>query len=301
MSTAAAVAAYWLKSERPLTRARELAPQFEMEGPARSDFGIRLLYFQLMVMKSLPADPRDRVSVGDALQEWRAASGETAHGGEATVALDSLATALKIQDYDATAEAMIDPKSSLAWFVSLAEANGLSLDRPLYRDRVNRWMLGDVRGDTRDVLASAVLELMQPRSDIERPALSRLVEVITLPDELKDLLSLPVQQQLRVLPAKTLDRLLQHETAGVPVPLGFWFEPLMAAATALVKGANAIQDVLTWVALSRLSYGYAWRVLIDWSSLESVKGHPAFLEFLRREDEDVKQVESAIDRGEYAL
>ena len=32
-----------------------------------------------------------------------------------------------------------------------------------------------------------------------------------------------------------------------------------------------------------------------------VKDHPAFVEFIRQEDELVNEIESAIDRGEYAL
>ena len=84
-------------------------------------------------------------------------------------------------------------------------------------------------------------------------------------------------------------------------PLGFWPEPLMASAVALVKGLEGVNEVLAWLTLSRLTYGYAWRVLVDWRHLESVKDHPAFVEFIRAEDEMVEEIESAIDRGEYPL
>ena len=86
-----------------------------------------------------------------------------------------------------------------------------------------------------------------------------------------------------------------------PLPLGFWIEPLLASATAYVKGAAAVDETLGWIVLSRLSYGYAWRVLVDWRYLEPVKNHPSFVAFLRQEDEEVEKIESAIDRGEYLL
>ena len=75
----------------------------------------------------------------------------------------------------------------------------------------------------------------------------------------------------------------------------------MASATAFVKGVAAVDETLGWIVLSKLSYGYAWRVLVDWRYLESVKDHPSFVAFLRQEDEEVEKIESAIDRGEYPL
>jgi hypothetical protein len=85
------------------------------------------------------------------------------------------------------------------------------------------------------------------------------------------------------------------------VPLGLWFEPLMACAVAEVKGWDGVQDVLGWIGLSRLRYGYAWRVLVDWTRLKRVEDHPDFQRFLKEEDEDVERIESLIDQGVYPL
>jgi len=86
-----------------------------------------------------------------------------------------------------------------------------------------------------------------------------------------------------------------------PFPLGFWPEVTMASAVALVKGRQAAEEVVAWLKFARLRHGYAWRVLVDWRHLEQVKAHPAFVEFLRQEDQHVEAIESAIDRGEYPL
>jgi cellulose biosynthesis protein BcsQ len=87
--------------------------------------------------------------------------------------------------------------------------------------------------------------------------------------------------------------------AGTPV--GFWPEPLAATAAAVCDGPDAIQEILAWIHLARLHYGYAWRVLLDWRYFEEVKQHPDFQAFLQQEDEAVASIEDAIDRGVYPL
>ncbi len=89
------------------------------------------------------------------------------------------------------------------------------------------------------------------------------------------------------------------DEAGFPV--GLWPELLLAAATAVVKGPASVQQVVDWLYLARVSYGYAWRVMIDWAHLESVRDEPVFRKFLTEEDELVEQIESSIDRGVYPL
>jgi len=85
------------------------------------------------------------------------------------------------------------------------------------------------------------------------------------------------------------------------LPLGLWPEPLMAAALLVAKGPEAVEESLRWLGLARSTYGYTWRVLVDWRYFEGVKEHPAFREFLRAEDEEVEAIEAAIDRGEFTL
>ena len=97
------------------------------------------------------------------------------------------------------------------------------------------------------------------------------------------------------------EMLFDKERSGMPVPLGFWPELTIGSAVAVVKGSNAIKEILGWLSVARLAYGYAWRVLVDWRHLEQVKDHPDFVEFLRKEDEHAEAIESAIDRGEYPL
>ncbi|MBM4036565.1 MAG: hypothetical protein FJ291_32920 [Planctomycetes bacterium] len=91
------------------------------------------------------------------------------------------------------------------------------------------------------------------------------------------------------------------DIAWSQAPMGFWPEILFASALALVHGKTALEQVLRWLAMARERYGYAWRVLVDWRHLASVKDHPLFVEFMRQEDELVDEIEGAIDRGEYTL
>ncbi len=83
--------------------------------------------------------------------------------------------------------------------------------------------------------------------------------------------------------------------------VGAWPLPLMASAVSLVKGPEAIDEILAWLDLCRLFHGYAWRVLVDWRHLKHVREHPKFVAFMRAEDEQVDKIEAAIDRGRYPL
>lgn len=85
------------------------------------------------------------------------------------------------------------------------------------------------------------------------------------------------------------------------LPVGFWPEPLAAVALATARGTDAIQEILAWLYLARLHYGYAWRVLLDWRYFDEVKQHPDFQAFLHQEDEVVASIEEAITRGKYPL
>ncbi|MCX7049795.1 MAG: AAA family ATPase [Candidatus Sumerlaeota bacterium] len=82
---------------------------------------------------------------------------------------------------------------------------------------------------------------------------------------------------------------------------GFWPEVHIAAAVAIVKGKKAVEEVISWLTLAKIVYGYAWRVLVDWRHLKNVKDHPRFIEFLKAEDEEINKIESMIDNGTYPL
>lgn len=86
-----------------------------------------------------------------------------------------------------------------------------------------------------------------------------------------------------------------------PAPLGFWPEPLAATALAVADRTGAIEEILAWLYLARLHYGYAWRVLLDWRYFDEVKQHPRFQVFLHEEDEAVAEVERKIDKGDFPL
>lgn len=85
------------------------------------------------------------------------------------------------------------------------------------------------------------------------------------------------------------------------IPFGFWPEPLAATAAALEGGAEAMDEILAWLHLARLLYGYTWRVLVDWRYFEKVRQHPRFQLFLQEEDDLVDAIEGSIDRGEIPL
>jgi hypothetical protein len=83
--------------------------------------------------------------------------------------------------------------------------------------------------------------------------------------------------------------------------LGTWPLPLVLSVISLVRGPEAIDEVLAWVNLCRLFHGYAWRVLVDWRHLAHVRTHPKFVAFMKQDDEQTEKIEAAIDRGRYPL
>ena len=149
----------------------------------------------------------------------------------------------------------------------------------------------------------AVFALSKPAvQDADKAELAEIVDKARLPIPLEALLGrhFPVSP-IFFHPAIFEEMLFLGERGDAPAPLGFWPELTIASAVAVVKGSKAIEEILAWLGVARLSYGYAWRVLVDWRHLEQVKGHPAFVEFLRKEDEHAEAIESAIDSGEYPL
>jgi cellulose biosynthesis protein BcsQ len=133
----------------------------------------------------------------------------------------------------------------------------------------------------------------------------------TLGQASESLRALRVHYRLPVDPATILRGKLHWEKLGRPVldifsaptltPFGFWPEPLAATVAALQEGTDAIDEILAWLHLARLYYGYTWRVRVDWRYFEHVYQHPRFQAFLQEEAELVEEIEVAIDRGEYPL
>ncbi|HEX4960692.1 MAG TPA: AAA family ATPase [Thermoanaerobaculia bacterium] len=128
--------------------------------------------------------------------------------------------------------------------------------------------------------------------------LAFLKDFYRLPAESEDILS--GEAELAKLSGYTLEMTFDR-SAYSETPIGLWPEPLAATALAAAEGAGAIKEILAWLHLARLHYGYAWRVLIDWRYFDEAKSHPRFQAFLREEDEIVAAVEAKIDRGELPL
>jgi len=76
---------------------------------------------------------------------------------------------------------------------------------------------------------------------------------------------------------------------------------LVTGLVALAKGQGAIDEVLGWISLTQRVHGYAWRVLVDWRHLASVREHPKFAAFVADEDARVAAIEAEIDSGRYPL
>jgi MinD-like ATPase involved in chromosome partitioning or flagellar assembly len=81
--------------------------------------------------------------------------------------------------------------------------------------------------------------------------------------------------------------------------LGFQPELILAACLSISRGPKALPQILRCLSVVRLSHGCAWRVLIDQRHLAPIKDAPAFKEFLAEEDVIIKDMEDALDRGDY--
>lgn len=293
---AAAVSAYRLQSDRPFRLAWKLLPVLD-DTNARHRVAVGLTYFQLRVLGSLP----EKELVGKAFdvltREADRKSLQLLSKEDQILRIDALATAIYIDGYgkvwrvfgrtDATCEAL----SGL-----LGAESGL--------------VFGNFANLTPWAWASWYPQLILATSkatfdDKHREILTKAIKKIRIfdgfhqwffPANGNEGLSRNILTQnisLRV-------NLGLGETFGGTRPL-LNIPSLMVSATALVKGPKGIKDILDWVALARLAYGYAWRVMVDWRHLECVKNEPSFVAFLQQEDEMVNEIESAIDKGVYAL
>jgi len=307
MSLAVAVSAYRLKSDRPFRRAWKLTGQLDVKDNAlKSDWAVRLLFFQLRVLGSVPSEEVCSDHLQGALRWVRALKGEHPYDSRATVQLDSVVTSFLMQGYNTPWSVHPQPEAYEKQFESLVDRLDLFAEWRSSSRRFSQWMFSETPEFVGKLSSSVVLEMMKAPVKERRRALSQILENVRLPEGLKELASSRFLFSREKFAARWLqDMLLQWEWGDLertsPSPLGFWIEPLLASATAYVKGVDAVDETLAWIVLSKFSHGYAWRVLVDWRYLESVKSHPSFVAFLRQEDEEVEKIESAIDRGEYPL
>lgn len=303
ISLAAAVSAYRLKSDRPFRRAWKLTAQLEAkDDQIKSDWAIRLLFFQLRVLGSVPSEEACSEHMQVALRRGRELKEEHVHPSHATLLMDSLIAAFQMQGYDTPWSVDVRSEADERLLDKLFDRFELFAEQRLSPRRFGRWMFMETTESFGKLYRSVVLEMMKPPAKERRRALSRVLDEARLPEGLKELASsrFPFSRKM-FHPGMMEEMLWERERRERPLPLGFWIEPLMASATAYVKGVAAVDETLGWIALSKFSYGYAWRVLVDWRYLDSVKNHPSFIAFLRQEDEEIEKIESAIDRGEYPL
>lgn len=303
ISLAAAVSAYRLKSDRPFRRAWKLTAQLAAEDDQiKSDWAIRLLFFQLRVLGSVPSEEACSEHLQGALRGSRELKEEQVYGPSATVLVDSLIAAFQMQGYDTPWSVYLRPEVDEKQFEKLVDRFGLFAEDFLSPHRFSWRRFMETPKSFGKLYRSVFLEMMKPPAKERRSALSQVLDEVRLPEELKEIASsrYPLGRKM-FHPGMMEEMLWERERRERLLPLGFWIEPLMASATAYVKGVAAVDETLGWIVLSKFTYGYAWRVLVDWRYLESVKNHPSFVAFLRQEDEEVEKIESAIDRGEYPL
>jgi len=284
MSVTAACSALQLSSAAPFEQAWKLLPAFRSDGLQRF-FARCLIYFQASTSYPLPPGGVDYLSTkssSDLREDQRV--------------LSDLDLYLVIQKITAR-----DPgrfKVELVNVDKLQESVRKVLALRAVFHSTWRWIEAPVNDETLLKLTRGVESLARGTLREDLGSHKFLAEIYRLPASPQEVLGGDVA--LRKLGSSTLEMAIDRGTYS-DTPLGFWPEPLAATAVALLKGPEAIQEILAWLHLARLHYGYAWRVLVDWRYFEGVKQHPEFQDFLRQEDEVVKDIEAAIDRGEIPL
>jgi len=186
-------------------------------------------------------------------------------------------------------------------------------------DWVGRAMIHAVQEGSASRQRSPDETVVPLRSSVHRGLLSWLPELLTGP-ELDSYPSCVLDLHLpgkRELPERVW--LLASAASGLPegamtwvlerrrsnddwgVPLGFWPAPVLAMAISATRGADDIDKVLFWLRLSQQTYGYCWRVMVNWERFEPVQSHPMFQDFVEDEDAFVEEIEGRIDRGEILI
>lgn len=275
---AAAAAALYLNSSKPFDRAWSILPLLEQESYRRF-LASCLAYFQISTLYSFSTEAESLLSL--------AFAGHPQEDKDFLSSVCAHLAALKLGSYDINVEYEIKNQDSLGRDLTLWFLRG-----PLY---YLRWYTSWPNVDMGPDLLQAIERLVSGTLREATESLEYLRTSFKLPAAPKEILQGTVKR-VGLNSEMSFDRSIYAST-----PVGFWPEPLAATAVAVSKGPDAIQEILAWIHLARLHYGYAWRVLLDWRYFEEVKQHPDFQAFLQQEDEAVAYIEDAIDRGVYPL
>jgi len=305
---AAAISAYRLSSHRPMSRAWDLLTNMR-DHDAREELGVRLIFFELRVLGPMADCNRARGvldSVKENASEWSKTMAPHLYPGYALRLVDFWMTVQSLAGHKTHSRSAAGHENLFALTSRVQEQVQRFEENWVYG--VYPWrhtMMQPPRAHLREFILEAAPILLT--GDPDRRGLSRLAHLVAgmqVPEPVSDLAEGDRFLSRWLTRPESIDLMFGVAAWGrtwIDSPLGLWPEPLMASATALVRGPKGVEEVVGWLMLSRLVYGYAWRVLVDWRHLASVKDHPLFVEFLRQEDEMVDEIEGAIDRGEYTL
>lgn len=286
LSIATAVAAYYKGTDASFGRARLLLQRVR-DNDLRRAFAIRLLYFQFKILGSLPGD-----DVGTfALRLIRNVLGPEEVKGDvpqrdtrSVVFADALITALLLissgrEDAVRLNEAALSPHlSSLAagprsrlWYQAWAE---FALPLPTW---------------------SPELLLSVSKADPDKKDRKILEEFVSAMRLRRDIL-----EDESFVATDLFGRMSYDWGRRWSMPVGMWPESIVISAYAIARPKD-VNSLLAWIKLARRSYGYAWRVIVDWRHLRAVASNPRFQEFVADEDERVAGIERGIDDGFYPL
>lgn len=245
ISLAAAVSAYRLKSDRPFRRAWKLIAQLESD-QIKSDWAIRLLFFQLRVLGSAPSEEACSAYLQGVLKRAREREDEHPYDSHATVLIDGLIAAFQMQGYDTSWSVHSRPEADETQFEKLADRfESFAVHR--FGSRLySWWMFMETPPKSLGKLyRSIVLEMMKRPAKERRRALSPVLDQIRLPQSLKQLTSSPFQLIRKIFHPRMMEETRwERERRERPLPLGFWIEPLIASATAYVKGVAAVDETV---------------------------------------------------------
>lgn len=305
---AAAVSAYRTNTDRAFRRAWRLLPDLvnESEEEEAVRLRVRLLFMHFRVLGTLPDQQLVYQVIHAASERTGKWTGrEWVHRGDLALTVDLRMTVGFLAAMGQDTPVRVGSATWSGWeevLLKSGETAWLLKGYPCWWLRMEEAPRGSWAKGLIEV-ASTLAIAAPGRKHVAK--LACLLEQMRLPGPFSEMAGEPSLMSRRMLDPRMTHEIVFGEMhkgrSWADMPLGLWPEPLMASAVALVKGAEGVKEVLGWLMLARLVYGYAWRVLVDWRHLKSVKDHPLFVEFIRAEDQMVEEIESAIDRGEYPL
>jgi hypothetical protein len=281
ISIAAAVAALRLKSPAPYERAWSLIQTMDSESYQRYA-AHSLNYFQCATSYGLPAESVPLLALPDV---------KIARPEDFLEALTGYVSNRKALAYNSQIVLEIKNRKSFERYLGNLLSGRFG--------SMWRWTSGRVASsESGPRLLRAVEHLVSGTLGRDRESLEFIKNSYQLPAEPAEILR--GKTPLSLLGSSVFETTLLRTEVHLS-PVGFWPEPLAATALALSDGTVAIEEILAWLYLARLHYGYAWRVLVDWSYFEEVKEDVKFQAFLREEDDVVAEIEGGIDRGDFPL